>query len=310
MEEIKYLHFCPKHGRKDDEAVCPKCGRETILSDITWDEFRGYLQADKDDPAYTYSYLIEKSFKVGLDKILTEFRTGKNGKVETALKLLVWRPERDDYIEEVTKWMHESRGKRSVAAAAACALFLSRCSYEKVRLHLDFRDYNHDISDSVKLFMPFFLEHYKYGRPLYCEQCKKEAGNLFIKIHTEKKVLSAVRHVGYITQQLQYTGVAEPHAYCDECALKKANKQKRLKDLSDAEKIRGFMTTNQDLNIRTCNDTNIGLIGDIDTGGFSYEYLVSPAAAEEMVKNEADRAVLAGMIECALGIKEDLEKIV
>lgn len=302
MEENKFLRFCPKHGNQGEAALtCPECGQETVLSDVTRDEYGEWLFSS-DDREKLYPYFIQKAFKVGLDKILADLRSGKKGKVEKAVELLTWRPEKEDYISEVVPWW-------GVSAPKQITLFLSRCSYESVRPYLDFKHYDYFDKNSVKLFMPLFLERYKHSGTLPCEKCKKETSNLFIKIVSHKNVISTVRHVGYITEKLEYEGFAVPHAYCDECALKLANKEKKLRDLSDREKIEGFMHLNSDANIRSAGDMGrMSVFGNLQTDGFNYEDLVSPDVMERLnVTDPNDRAVIAGMMECAFDVKGKLD---
>lgn len=124
-----------------------------------------------------------------------------------------WRTEHEDYIEEVVKWSEDLK--------SPVTMFLGRCAYDKVRPHLNFKNYNCLDKYSAQLFLPLFLERYKHQQLLPCEQCGQEANRLFIKIQSEEKPQLSVRHVGHVAQQLPYTGLAIPHAYCDECALKK-----------------------------------------------------------------------------------------
>ena len=303
MEENRYLRFCPKHGNRGEEALtCSECGRETVLSDVTRDEYGLWLFTDSEREKL-FPYFIQKSLKVGLDRILEDLRSGKKGKVEKAINLLTWQPEKEEYLSEVVPWWSVFKDQ--------VTFYLNRCSYESVRPYLDFKRYKYNDRYSVELFMPFFLEHYKHGAALPCEKCGKDASHLFIKIISHKKVISAVRHVGYITEKLEYEGFAVPHAYCDECALKLANKEKKLKGLSDTEKIEGFMHLNSDANIRSAGDMGrMSAFGNLQTGGFNYEDLISPDVMERLnVTDPKDRAVVAGMMECAFDIKEKLDNM-
>lgn len=301
MEENKFLRFCPKHGNKGETALtCPECGQETLLSDVTRDEYSLWLFTDSEREK-VFPYLIQKSFKIGIDRILADLRSGKKGKVEKAISLLTWWPEKEKYLPEVVPWWSTFKDR--------VTFYMSRCSYESVKPYLDFKLYNYYDRYSVELFMPFFLEHYKHAAALPCEKCGKETANLFIKVVSHKNVISTVRHVGYITQKLEYEGFAVPHAYCDECALKLANKEKILRDLSDSEKIQGFMHLNSDANIRSAGDMGrMSAFGNLQTAGFNYEDLVSPDVMERLnVTIPGDRAVIAGMMECAFEVKEKLD---
>lgn len=300
MEEKKYVRFCPKHGPHGDDQVCSKCGRETLLSDVTTTQLKEW-GSSQDEQEKQFPYRFYEACKTDLDKIIKNLRSGKNGKVVDALKLLAWKPERDEYIEEVTKWQHGFR-----YAVKDCSFFLYRCTYEKVRPYLDFKYYDCDDKYSVELFMPLFLEHYKQQKPLPCEKCGRETNNLFFRITTTGDKGASVKKGSYIYTEIHYTGHAIPHAYCDECALKKAGKKKKLQGLSDAEKIKAWM--NIDVT------SNAGFLADLglDTpGGYGYDYLTSPAAREDMTRLALEtvgqqKAVLAAMIECALELKKTL----
>lgn len=295
MEEKKYVRFCPKHGPQGvDAPVCPKCGRETLLSDVTTTQLKEW-GSSQDEQEKQFPYRFYEACKTDLDKIIKNLRSGKNGKVVDALKLLAWKPERDEYIEEVTKWQHGFR-----YAVKDCSFFLYRCTYEKVRPYLDFKYYDCDDKYSVELFMPLFLEHYKQQKPLPCEKCGRETNNLFFKVKTTKNEGASVRKGSWVYTELHFTGHAIPHAYCDECALKKADKIKKLRGLSGAEKIKAWMNFNSDLN--AAGDTN-AFLADLDTLGFGYDYLISLAA-----KNEACKGPLAAMIGCALELKKTLDE--
>ena len=296
MEEKKYVRFCPKHGPQGvDAPVCPKCGRETLLSDVTTTQLKEW-GSSQDEQEKQFPYRFYEACKTDLDKIIKNLRSGKDGKVADALKLLAWKPERDEYIEEVTKWQHGIR-----YAVKDCSFFLYRCTYEKVRPYLDFRNYDHRDRYSVELFMPLFLEHYKQQKPLPCEKCGRETNNLFFKVTTTKNEGASVRKGSWVYTELHFTGHAIPHAYCDECALKKADKIKKLRGLSGAEKIKAWMNFNSDLN--AAGDTN-AFLADLDTLGFGYDYLISLAA-----KNEACKGPLAAMIGCALELKKTLDEM-
>ena len=300
--EDEYLRFCQKHGPLNENSpTCPKCGRETILSDITKGQYHNWMFHPEDD--VHLDALANGAFKLGLDKILNDLRSGKWRKAKEALRYLAMRPEREAYIAEAAAWFDD--------VPSTVAFFFSRCSYEKVKPYLNFKYYQPDDKYSLQLFWPLFLEHYKHHAPLSCENCGQQTGNLFIKIRSEKEVLSAQRHSGYATQEVQYSGHAVPHVFCDACALKRADKRKALRALPEAERIRAWMNLNADLNVTRAGDDpgDFGYMREPSTTGFSYEYLITPAAVAEMALNEVDRPVLAAMIECASGVKGELDRI-
>ncbi len=76
------------------------------------------------------------------------------------------------------------------------------------------------------------------------------------------------------------------------------------------------MNYNSDLNVHACGDTGeFGAFFNLNSagGGFSYEYLLSPAAAEAVLVaqkrgDQNDVAVLSAMIECAGHVREELEQ--
>ena len=64
MEENKFLRFCPKHGNQGEAALtCPECGQETVLSDVTRDEYGEWLFSS-DDREKLYPYSIQKAFYI------------------------------------------------------------------------------------------------------------------------------------------------------------------------------------------------------------------------------------------------------
>ena len=236
------------------------------------------------------------------EEILSALRGGNRKKAEAAIGELLSCPQSscEEFLPDVIRWWEDCR--RDVT------LFLCRCPYESVRPYLDFKRYYHLDENSVKLFMPFFLEHYKERKPLPCEKCGRETNNLFMKIITEKNEGGSVRKGSWVYTQLQFTGHAVPHAYCDECALKKAKKMRAYKKLPDPEKIKAWMNFNLDINVPNCGDaSDFRASMEMDTPGFNYEYLLTPAAVEKMMSNEVDRPAIAAMIQCAQEIKAGLD---
>ena len=312
MEETNTLRLCMVHGlRLPGELVCKKCGRKTVLSDLTtikqltergktvdkWENREQFLDwANEQYPGDTASVCsLEPK-----ETFVNALRSGDKKKAETALGALLFYPQYEEYLPDVVRWWDEFN--RDVT------FFLSRCSYERVKPYLDFKRYNHNDQYSVKLFLPLFLEHYQQGKPLPCEKCGRETNNLFIKIKTEKNEGASVRKGSWVYTQMQYTGLAVPHAYCDACALKKANKIRAFKKLPDPEKIKAWMHYNLDIHVPNCGDAgDFRASMEMDTPGFNYEYLLTPAAAEKMMSNEVDKPAIAAMIRCAQEIKAKLD---
>ncbi len=224
MKDDEYIRFCPEHGMMEDPVpVCGKCGQETLVSAMTYGQWQEY-RASKEEPERFFPGTLEVAFKKPLEKIISDIRSGKKGRAEPSIKLLSWRPEREQYIADVIAWRDTLRGY-------AVPLFMSHCSYESIRPYLDFKDYISMDPYLVKVYWPYFLEHYKGRRPLACEECKSETNRLFIKIVSEKKEVSAVRRGGWVVRNFQFTAHPVPHALCDTCMLKKASKRKKLKGL-------------------------------------------------------------------------------
>ncbi len=290
------VRFCPEHGYAGPEGnFCPVCGKPLIESDISAEEYMGYKELEEKDPKATkFSSIIQKSFQLGENVILEEFRKGTGGDLISALYLLMWQPTHDDYISEVASYMEDER-----FADPSC-LYLTRCCKEKVDPYLTFDKYRKEKFYSRKLFKEKFLKAYKYGEKLNCEFCKKETDRLFIKIQSVDDDSQGKR------------AKAIWHAVCDDCCERIASDIDSLKDLTREEKIEGIKRLNTDINVKGAGDMDkIGGIGfaDYEIRGFSYDYLLSPDIIEDMEKYPEDHDALKAMMEEALKVRKDLEEI-